>query len=70
MLPLSLADANVEHTIRKIGGNPEHYHIGYYPNQSYAFYDTWDALKTGLNIKVDRDNSEMMDKVRAMIAEE
>ena len=23
MLPLSLADANVEHTIRKIGGNPE-----------------------------------------------
>ena len=23
MLPLSLADANVEHTIRKIGGNQE-----------------------------------------------
>ena len=23
MLPLSLADANVEHTIRKIDGNPE-----------------------------------------------
>ena len=63
-------EAAAEQAIKEIGGNPEHYHIGYYPNQSYAFYDTWDALKTELNLKVDRDNSEMMDKVRAMIGQE
>ncbi len=56
-----------EQAIKDIGGNPEHYHIGYYPEQSYAFYDTWDALKTELNIKVNRDNSEKMEEIRGMI---
>lgn len=61
-------EAVAEAAIASIGGNPEHYHIGYYPGQSYAFYDTWDALKTELNIKVDRDNSAVMDEIRARIA--
>lgn len=61
-------EAAAEAAIASIGGNPEHYHIGYYPGQSYAFYDTWDALKTELNIKVDRDNSAVMDEIRARIA--
>ena len=60
-------DAEAEKAIAAIGGCSEHYHIGYYPGQSYAFYDTWDALKTELNIKVDRDNSEMMEKIRERI---
>ena len=61
-------EAAAEAAIASIGGNPEHYHIGYYPCQTYAFYDTWDALKTELNIKVGRDNSAVMDEIRARIA--
>lgn len=58
-----------EKTLASIGG-PEHcYHIGYYPGQSYAFYDTWDALKTELNLKVDRDNSAVMEEIRKKIAQ-
>ena len=60
-------EAEAEKSIREIGGNPVPYHIGYYPQQSYAFYDTWDALKTELNIKVDRDNAERMNEIREMI---
>ena len=54
-------------TIREACGTDGYYHIGYYPDQSYSFVDTFDSLKTELNIKVDRDNSEVMNKIRAQI---
>lgn len=54
-------------TIKEACGTDGYYHIGYYPDQSYSFVDTFDSLKTELNIKVDRDNSEVMNKIRAQI---
>ena len=38
-------------------GVNEFYHIGYYPGMSYAFFDTYDMLKTELNIKIEEDNT-------------
>ena len=63
-------EKEAEAAIESIGADPAPYHIGYYPEQSYAFYDTWDALKTELNIKVNRDNSAVMDQIRNMIRDE
>jgi methylmalonyl-CoA/ethylmalonyl-CoA epimerase len=63
-------EVEAERAIAAISGSGDHYHIGYYPNQSYAFYDTWDALKTELNIKVDRDNSMKIKELQRMIAEQ
>lgn len=54
-------------TIKEACGTDGYYHIGYYPDQSYSFVDTFDSLKTELSIKVDRDNSEVMNKIRAQI---
>ena len=62
-------EKKAEQTIEEIGGPNHCYHIGYYPEQSYAFYDTWDALKTELNLKVNRDNSEIMEEIRKRIAD-
>ena len=50
-------------TIKEACGTDGYYHIGYYPDQSYSFVDTFDSLKTELNIKVDRDNREVMNKI-------
>ena len=55
-------------TIREACGVDGYYHIGYYPEQSYSFVDTFDSLKTELNIKVDRDNSDAMELIRDQIA--
>ena len=41
-----------------------YYHIGYYPEQLYSFYDTFEALKTELNIKVNRDNRSLISEVQ------
>ena len=41
--------------IKEATGAEAEYHIGYYPGQAYMFFDTFDALKTELNIKVDGD---------------
>ena len=42
-------------TIDEVCGVKNLYHIGYYPGQSYAFFNTFDSLKTELNIKVNGD---------------
>lgn len=57
-------------TIDRACGVSDYYHIGYYPEQSYSFVDTFDCLKTELNIKVDRDNSEVMEQIRNQINNE
>lgn len=50
-------------SIRDVCGTDQFYHIGYYPGQSYAFYDTWETLKSELNIKADRDNTGLIQDV-------
>lgn len=65
---LSPDEQEAEAAIRSIGASGDHYHIGYYPEMSYAFYDTWDQLGTELNIKIDRDNTETMNEIRERIA--
>ncbi len=50
-------------TIAEATGTEDLYHIGYYPGQSYAFYDTYETLKSELNIKVDRDNTALIREV-------
>lgn len=57
-------------TIKEACGVDDYYHIGYYPEQSYSFVDTFDSLKTELNIKVDRDNSEIMKQIQDRIKKE
>ncbi len=42
--------------IREAAGTDSFYHAGYYPDQTYSFYDTYDVLKSELNIKVNNDN--------------
>lgn len=66
---LSPDEKEAEDTIRQIGCSGTPYHIGYYPHQSYAFYDTYDALKTELNIKIDRDNSDTIRMIQKQIEE-
>ena len=54
-------------SIQKAAGTEGFYHIGYYPGQSYAFYDTFDVLKTELNIKVNKDYTGLIsDVVRSL----
>lgn len=43
--------------LRRIGA-PEAYHIGYWPQGTYAFYDTTHELGLEINIKTDEDNTE------------
>ena len=40
-------------TIKEACGTDGYYHIGYYPDQSYSFVDTFDSLNTEVIIKVD-----------------
>ena len=51
-------------SIEETCGVKGYYHIGYYPGQSYSFVDTFDSLKTELNIKVNRDNTEIIRKLQ------
>ncbi len=67
---LSPDEKEAEDAIRSIGASGRHYHIGYYPEMSYAFYDTWDQLGIELNIKIKRDNAEIMNEIREKIAKE
>lgn len=39
------------------------FHIGYYPNGTYAFYDSIAALGVEINIKTDDDNTELIQKL-------
>ncbi len=57
-------------TIAEATGTEDLYHIGYYPGQSYAFYDTYETLKSELNIKVDRDNTALIREVLDSIEKE
>ena len=50
-------------TLKDVCGTESCYHIGYYPGQSYAFFDTFDALKTELNIKVNKDYTGLIKEV-------
>ena len=50
-------------TIAETTGADNFYHIGYYPGQSYAFYDTFETLKSELNIKVNKDNTPLIREV-------
>ena len=54
-------------TIAETTGVGECYHIGYYPGQSYAFYDTFEVLKSELNIKADKDNTGLIREVLASL---
>lgn len=56
-------EAEAVKTIAETTGAEDLYHIGYYPGQSYAFYDTYETLKSELNIKVDRDNTALIQEV-------
>lgn len=60
-------EEEAERTIGKLSGCDKPYHIGYYPGQSYAFYNTWEALATNINIKVNRDNTSVMNEIRRQI---
>ena len=57
-------------TIAETTGVGDFYHIGYYPGQSYAFYDTFETLKSELNIKVDRDNTPLIKEVLDSLGKE
>ena len=57
-------------SIKEVTGVDGCYHIGYYPNQSYAFYDTFETLKTELNIKADRDNTGLIRDVLLSLSKE
>lgn len=61
-------EAEAEKTIQKLTGSGTPYHIGFYPEQSYAFYDTWEALRSEINLKVDRDNSARIAEIRRRMA--
>lgn len=62
-------EAEARRTIKEVCGAESEYHIGYYPGQSYAFFDTFDALKTELNIKVDGDYKDTIGKLQKKIKE-
>lgn len=51
-------------TIRDVCGAEQEYHVGYYPEQKYMFFDTFDALKTELNIKVNGDYRETIRRLQ------
>ncbi|MCR4655277.1 MAG: VOC family protein [Lachnospiraceae bacterium] len=51
-------------TIREVCGAENEYHVGYYPGQKYMFFDTFDVLKTELNIKVDGDYKEIIERLQ------
>ena len=53
-------------TLRDVCGTEKEYHVGYYPGQKYMFFDTFDTLKTELNIKVDGDYKETIEKLQSM----
>ena len=48
-----------EETLRELGAEP-YYHIGYYPDGTYSFYDTKELLGLEVNIKYDDDNREII----------
>lgn len=56
-------------TIEEVCGVKNYYHIGYYPDQSYAFFNTFDSLKTELNIKEDTDNRAIMKEIQDSISQ-
>ncbi len=51
-------EAEARETLKSVCGAENEYHAGYYPGQKYMFFDTFDVLKTELNIKVDGDYNE------------
>lgn len=51
-------------SLREIGAPPCH-HIGYWPDGTYAFYDTTPQLGLEINIKTDEDNREKIPKLLA-----
>lgn len=61
-------EAEARSTIREVTGADSEYHIGYYPGQCYMFFDTFDALKTELNIKVDGDYKGTIEELQKKFA--
>ena len=62
-------EEDARQTIREVTGAEAEYHIGYYPGQAYMFFDTFDALKTELNIKVDGDYTGTIESLQKEIKE-
>jgi catechol 2,3-dioxygenase-like lactoylglutathione lyase family enzyme len=62
-------EEDARQTIKEVCGAESEYHIGYYPGQSYMFFDTFDALKTELNIKVDGDYTGIIKDLNNQIKE-
>lgn len=54
-------------TLKEVCGVESHYHEGYYPGQVYRFYNTFDALKTELNIKVDGDYTDKIKELQKLV---
>lgn len=48
-----------EQTLKELGAD-SYYHIGYYPDGTYSFYDTKEILGLEVNIKYDGDNREII----------
>ncbi|MBR2259962.1 MAG: VOC family protein [Blautia sp.] len=66
LMHLAFLVPDEEEAVRSIAsatGKENFYHIGYYPEQYYSFYDTYETLKTELNIKVNKDNRELISNV-------
>ena len=48
-----------EETLKELGAE-SYYHIGYYPDGTYSFYDTKEILGLEVNIKYDADNRDII----------
>lgn len=57
-------------SIAEAAGVDHFYHIGCYPGQSYSFYDTFEVLKSELNIKADKDNTGLISEVLRSLEQE
>ena len=54
--------AKANQALREIGA-PECHHIGYWPDGTYAFYDTTPQLGVQINIKTEDDNTAKIPKL-------
>lgn len=52
-----------EETLKEIGADT-YYHIGYYPEDTYSFYDTKEALGMEVNIKFAADNKKRIEELK------
>ena len=58
-------DRHAANQVLKEMGAPKPYHIGYFPDGTYAFVDTREQLGIEINIKTDDDNTKKIPELKA-----